>query len=141
MSICINSLHTDVRMFCSLLFVCFFVFLPSLYHCCHFLQIVLLVCKLLLSCTKQNAVFFNRKYFVTHLQTINTWEKKSRMLNNVKLFPSCTTTLFRYCRYNAGKETLADELFRVFLIVQTAAFDLSRNPRGSPPEYTQSQSH
>lgn len=82
MSICINGLHTDVRMFCSLLF------LPSLYHCYHyfyfyFLQLVLLVCKHLLSCTKQNAIFFHSKYFVTYLQTINSWKNFQACLSLV----------------------------------------------------------
>lgn len=72
------------------------------------------------------------------------------MLNYVKLFKSCTTTLFRnFAEITQTKKSQRLNLIELFgvssfffsKIIQTTAFDLVRNPRGSPPEYTQSQSH
>ena len=80
MSICINGLHTDVRMFCSL------SFLLSLLLCIIvtiiFVQLVLLVCKHFLSCTKQkkNAVFIHSNYFITYFKTINSCKNSQACL-------------------------------------------------------------
>lgn len=56
-SICINGLHTDVRMFCSLSFLPIFLLL-CINVTIIFVQLVLLVCKHFRSCTKQKKCWF-----------------------------------------------------------------------------------
>lgn len=69
-----NSLHTDVRMFCSVSFICLLCYCVSMFsHFSFFVQLVLLVCKHFHRCTKQNAVFIHSDYFVTYFKTINSF--------------------------------------------------------------------